>query len=336
METVKNKKQRCFSGVQPTGDLMLGHYIGALRNWAQFQEEYDCLYCVVDMHAVTVRQDPDLLRKRALRQIAMYIACGLDPEKTILFIQSHVPQHAELAWVLGCYAMFGELSRMTQFKEKSAQHDDNVNGGLFTYPVLQAADILLYQAEKVPIGEDQRQHLELSRNIAERFNHYHGDTFVVPEAFYPKTGARIMSLADPMSKMSKSDPNINGSVLILDPPDVIMKKFKRAVTDSGSRVAYGEGRDGINNLMTIYSVAAGRTFEQIEAEFDGKGYGQFKAAVGEAVVEYLRPVREKCEKMLDDNAYLAGVCADGARRAAAIAQPTLDLVYDKLGFVPRG
>ncbi|MBQ3055045.1 MAG: tryptophan--tRNA ligase [Oscillospiraceae bacterium] len=328
-------KKIVFSGIQPSGDISLGNYIGALKNWVEIQHDYHCLYCAVDMHAITVRQDPKKLREQSLAVLALLIACGLDPKENIMYIQSVVPHHAELAWVLNCYTMFGELSRMTQFKDKSQKHADNVNAGLFDYPVLMAADILLYQADLVPIGSDQKQHLELARNIAERFNGIYGNTFVVPDGYIPKVGGRIMSLAEPEKKMSKSDPNPNARILMLDEPDVIMKKFKRAVTDSEAQVAYREGKHGINNLMTIYSIATGKTFSEIEAEFEGKGYGDFKPAVGEAVVEMLRPIREKTNELLKEKDYLMGICSENAERAAALAERTMRKVRKKVGFVQK-
>ncbi len=326
-------KKRIFSGVQPSGLLTIGNYIGAIRNWKTLSSEYDCIYCVVDEHAITVRQVPADLRRRTYETLAIYIACGLSPEDNVLFVQSHVHQHAELSWILGCYTMFGELSRMTQFKDKSAKNADNINAGLFTYPVLMAADILLYQADLVPVGLDQKQHLELARVIAERFNGVYGDTFVVPDGYFPKVGMKINSLADPTKKMSKSDTNPNGYVAILDDPDTIIRKFRRAVTDSDTEVRYGEGKDGINNLMTIYSAFTGRTYDEIEAEFEGKGYGDFKNAVGETVADGLRPVREEFDRLMKDKAYLEGVMKDGAAKASNVAVRTLSKVQRKLGFV---
>jgi len=334
MEEKIIKKPRIFSGIQPSGELTLGSYMGAIKNWVALQEDYECLYCIVDMHAITVRQDPALLRKRSIHQLAQYIACGLDPKKNIMFIQSHVPQHAELGWILGCYTQFGELSRMTQFKAKSQQHADNITAGLFTYPVLMAADILLYQANLVPVGEDQRQHVELTRDIAQRFNGAYSDTFVVPEAFIPKMGARVMSLANPENKMSKSDPD--GCVFLMDKPEDIMRKFKRAVTDCEVSVKYDKvNKAGISNLLTIYCAATGKTMEEAEAEFEGQGYGVFKPAVGEAVVELLRPIREESERIIGDKAYLESVYKEGAAHAQYLANKTLSKVQRKLGFVAR-
>ncbi len=327
-------KKRIFSGIQPSGDLTLGSYMGAIRNWVNLQDEYDCLYCIVDMHAITVKQVPADLRRRSLEQLAQYIACGLDPEKNIMFIQSHVPQHAELAWVLGCYTQFGELSRMTQFKQKSQQHADNITAGLFTYPILMAADILLYQADLVPVGEDQKQHVELCRDIANRFNYSFSDTFTLPEPFIPKMGARIMSLANPENKMSKSDPD--GCVYLMDKPEDIMRKFKRAVTDCETAVRYDKvNKPGISNLLTIYCAATGCTIEEAEAQFANQGYGVFKPAVGEAVVEIMRPVREEATRLLADKAYLESIYKTGAERAGALANKTLRKVYKKVGFVAR-
>lgn len=332
------QKKTIFSGVQPSGKLTLGNYLGAIRNFPILQEEYNCIYCVVDMHAITVRQDPPALRRSTLEVLAQYIACGLDPEKSILFIQSHVPAHAELAWVLNCYTMFGEASRMTQFKDKSAKHTDNVNVGLFAYPVLMAADILLYQTDLVPVGVDQSQHIELTRDIANRFNGVYSDTFTIPEGYYPKAGegAKVMSLSDPERKMSKSDENENGYILLMDQPDVIMRKFKRAVTDSEARIVMDPvGKPGVSNLLQIYALATGKTVAEAENEFAGKGYGEFKPAVGEAVVELLRPIRETTEDLLKNKDYLEKVYKEGAQKANYLARKTLDKVYRKIGFVAR-
>ena len=332
------RKKIIFSGIQPTGVFTLGNYIGAIRNWGKLQEDYRCVYCVVDLHAITVRQDPAALRRHTLEAYALLMACGIDPEKSILFIQSHNPHHAECAWVLNCCTQFGELSRMTQFKDKAARYSDNINAGLFTYPVLMAADILLYQADLVPVGVDQKQHLELARDVAGRFNNAFGKTFVLPDGYIPKAdeGARIMSLQDPTRKMSKSDPNPKGFVAILDEPDVIMKKFRSAVTDSEARVAYAPGKDGINNLMSIYSVFTGKSFPVIEEEFAGKGYGDFKTAVGEAVAETLRPIQERYKELMGDKAYLEECYRRGAQQAMAISGRTLEKVYKRTGFIPAG
>ena len=331
-----NEKKIIFSGIQPSGDLHLGNYIGAIKNWVDIADDYNCFYCIVDMHSITVRQNPAELRKRSQLQLAQYVACGLDPDKNTLFIQSHVHEHAELGWILNCYTMFGELSRMTQFKDKSAKHAENINGGLFTYPTLMAADILLYQADYVPVGEDQKQHVELTRDIAERFNNLYGDTFTVPEPFIPKVGARIMSLGTPTSKMSKSDPQ--GCVFIMDSPDEIARKFKRAVTDSDTEncVRYApDEKPGVANLMNIYASVTGKTFEEIENEFAGQGYGAFKPAVGEAVIETLRPIREETERILKDKAYLQQIYTQGAEKASYAARRTLRKVYKRVGFVEK-
>ena len=335
MENATAKKVM-LSGIQPSGDLHLGNYLGAVKNWAALADEFDCYYFMADLHSITVRQNPAELRRRSVAQLAQYIACGLDPEKNTLFIQSHVHEHAELGWILNCYTMFGELSRMTQFKDKCAKNADNINGGLFTYPALMAADILLYQADYVPVGEDQKQHCELTRDIAMRFNNIYGETFKVPEPYIPKVGARIMSLGNPTSKMSKSDPQ--GCVFLMDKPEEIARKFKRAVTDSDTEncVRYApEEKPGVANLMSIYSSVTGKSFQEIEKEFEGKGYGVFKPAVGEAVIETLRPVREEAERMLADKAYLQQVYTEGAQKASYIARKTLRKVYKRIGFVEK-
>ena len=327
------KKKVVFSGIQPTGNLTIGNYLGALRNFSQYaDDDHTCLYCVVDQHAITVRQDPAELRRRTYEVLALYIACGLDPEKNIVYVQSHVPAHAQLAWVLDCFTMFGELSRMTQFKDKSQKNADNINAGLFTYPVLMAADILLYQTDIVPIGEDQKQHLELTRDVANRFNSVYGPTFVVPEPVIKKVGAKIQSLAEPEKKMSKSDPNENAVVRILDDKDTIIRKFKRAVTDSDTVVRRADDKPGISNLMTIYSCFTGKTDEEIEAEFAGRGYGDFKLAVGEACAAELAPVHERFKQYLSDKAYLEKVMKQNSERAAYLARKTLSKVYRKVGF----
>jgi len=331
-----DERKTILSGIQPSGDLTLGSYMGAIRNWVSMIDDYNCYYCIVDMHAITVRQVPAELRRRTLEQLAQYIACGLDPKKCTIFIQSHVPAHAELGWILSCYTMFGELSRMTQFKDKSARNADNINAGLFTYPSLMAADILLYQADLVPVGHDQKQHVELTRDIAMRFNGVYGDVFKIPEPFIPQVGARIMSLTSPENKMSKSDKDPHGCIYIMQKPEDIMRCFKRAVTDSETCVRYDrENKPGISNLMQIYSAATGSSFEAIEAEFEGKGYGEFKPRVGEAVVELLRPIREEAGRLLADKAYLESVYREGAEKAAYTANKTLRKVQKKLGFVQR-
>jgi len=332
------RKKVMLSGIKPSGDLSLGSYLGAVLHWAARAEEFDCYYFMADMHAITVRQDPAVLRRRTLEQLAQYIACGLNPEKNTLFIQSHVHQHAELGWVLNCYSMFGELSRMTQFKDKSAKNVDNINGGLFTYPSLMAADILLYQPDYVPVGEDQKQHVELTRNIVQRFNGIYGDVFKMPEPYIPKVGARIMSLTNPASKMSKSEDQDTGRVTLMDDPTLIMKQFKRAITDSDTQrcVRYDpEEKPGVANLMTIYAAVTGKSYQEIEAEFDGQGYGMFKPAVGEAGVEVLRPIRDEAQRILKDKAYLESVYRNGAEKASYAAERTLRKVYKKIGFISQ-
>ena len=328
-------KKTIFSGIQPTGTFTLGNYIGAIRNWGPLQDEYNCIYSIVDMHAITVRQEPAKLRQNTLEAYALLLACGIDPKRSTAFIQSHNPHHAELSWILSCSTQFGELSRMTQFKVKSEKHSDDVNAGLFTYPVLMAADILAYNADLVPIGADQKQHLALARNIAGRFNQKYGEFFTLPEPYIPKTGARVMSLQDPTKKMSKSDENANSWVAILDKPDTIMKKFKRAVTDSEAKVCVGEGKDGINNLIGIMSAVTGKTEQEITAEFEGKGYGDFKTAVGEAVIEEVRPIQERFDKLISDKAYLEEQYRRCAEIAAKISQRTLDKAMKKIGFIGR-
>ena len=331
MET--EKKKVALSLIQPSGTITLGNYLGAIRNWVKMQDEFNCIFALADLHTITVRHEPAKMRKNIIEAYASIIACGIDVEKTLFFIQSHVHTHAEMAWLLNCYTQFGELSRMTQFKDKSAKHADNINAGLFTYPALMAADILLYQADCVPVGADQMQHLELTRDIANRFNGLYPNVFKVPEAYIPKTGARVMSLQDPTKKMSKSDENANGCVHLLDPPEVIMKKFKRAITDSEACVRYGEGKDGINNLMDIYGAVTGLSHEQIEKDFDGKGYGDFKVAVGEAVVEALRPIKTEYEKLIADKAYLESCYRKADEIALKISSRTLAKAKKKIGFI---
>ena len=331
------KKKVMLSGIKPSGDLTLGSYLGAIKNWAERAELFDCYYFMADLHALTTRQNPADLRRRTLEQLAQYVACGLDPDKNTLFIQSHVPAHAELGWILNCYTMFGELSRMTQFKDKSKKNADNINGGLFTYPALMAADILLYQPDYVPVGDDQKQHVELTRDVAQRFNNLYGDVFTIPEPYIPKVGARVMDLLDPTSKMSKSDDVGTGRVCLMDPPEDIKRKFKRAVTDSETGehcVRYDPvNKPGVANLMQIYGACTGRSFEEIEAEFTGHGYGDFKSAVGDAVVETLRPIREEAARLMKDKAYLETLCRTGAEKASYIANKTLRKVYKKVGLV---
>ena len=339
MDNITESKRIMLSGIKPTGDLTLGSYLGAIKNWAERAEQFDCYYFMADLHALTTRNTPADLRRRTLEQLAQYIACGLDPQRNTLFLQSDVHEHAELGWILNCYTMFGELSRMTQFKDKSSKNADNINGGLFTYPALMAADILLYQPDYVPVGEDQKQHVELTRDIAQRFNNLYGETFKVPEPWIPKVGARVMDLLDPLSKMSKSDEIGNGRVCLMDDPADIMRKFKRAVTDSDSGdgcVRYDQkNKPGVANLMQIYSACTGRTYSEIEAEFAHSGYGVFKNAVGESVVATLRPIREEANRILSDKAYIRGIYAEGAKKASYIAGKTLRKVYRKVGLVEK-
>ncbi|MGI5899001.1 MAG: tryptophan--tRNA ligase [Christensenellales bacterium] len=328
------RKQRIFSGIQPTGVFTIGNYIGAMRNWTLLQEEYDCLYCVVDLHALTIRNKPADLRQGSMRALALLIAAGLDPNKNILYFQSHVPQHAELSWILNCYTYVGELSRMTQFKDKAEKHSDNINAGLFDYPVLMAADILLFNADLVPVGTDQRQHIEITRDIAIRFNNIYGDTFTVPDAYYGKEGAKILSLSDPARKMSKSD-EPGSAIFLLDEPDVIVRKMKRAVTDSGSGIIYGEDKPGISNLMTIHAVMSGRTIEQVQNDCEGMGYGDFKLLVADSVIAALKPIQDEYQRLAADKGYLTQVMKDGAAKAERIAARTLSKVHRKIGLVQR-
>lgn len=328
-------KKTIFSGMQPSGFVTLGNYLGALNNWTKLQDEYNCLFCIVDMHAITVRQDPAMLRKQSRDVLMQYLAVGLDPEKNIIYYQSHVPAHAELAWVLNCFTYMGELNRMTQFKEKSLRHADNINAGLYTYPVLMAADILLYNADLVPVGEDQRQHLEITRDIAVRFNNIYGDVFTVPEAYISKVGARIMALQNPDKKMSKSDENKNNTIALLDPPEVVMNKIKRAVTDSENEVRYSEDKPGVSNLLSIYCAVTGKTIAEAENEFKNSGYGNFKTAVGEAVVANLEPIQKRFKELSADKAYIDEIIKNNAERAGRIAERTLRKVHKKIGFPPR-
>ena len=328
-------KKRILSGIQPSGAMTIGNYLGALKNWVELQktDEYECYYMLADLHTITVRQEAKDIRKNAMDLLALFIASGIDPEKSPIFFQSHVPAHVQLSWVLNCNTYMGELSRMTQYKDKSRKHADNINAGLFTYPVLMAADILLYQADLVPVGQDQKQHLEITRDIAQRFNNTYSETFKVPEAYIPKVGARIMSLQNPTQKMSKSDTNENGYILMLDSPDTVMRKIKRAVTDSGSEVKRGEGKEGIENLMSIYGAVTGKTMEETEAEFEGKGYGVFKPAVAEAVIEALRPIQERYNELMSNKDYLEKIYRSGAEIANRTAYKTISKVYRKVGFI---
>ena len=330
-----NDKKVLFSGMQATGNLTLGNYLGALKNWVTLSDEYECFYSVVDMHSITVRQDPATLRKRARALLILYIAAGLDPKKNCIYYQSHVSGHAELAWILNCFTYMGELNRMTQFKDKAAKHADNINAGLFTYPVLMAADILLYQADVVPVGVDQKQHLEITRDIAERFNNIYGDVFTIPEAYIGKVGAKIMSLQDPVKKMSKSDENPNASIYLMDDPDTIMRKCKRAVTDSEAQILYRDEQPGVKNLINIYSACTGKTPEEVVKEFDGRGYGDFKVAVGESVVSVLKPLQEEAARLTKDKAYIDGIIKENAEKAGYYANKTLRKVQKKVGFPER-
>lgn len=336
MEQTEQKK-RIFSGVQPSGNLTIGNYLGAIKNWIPMQDEFECLYCVVDLHTLTVRQKPAELRQRSLNLLALYMACGLDPKKSTLYLQSHVSAHAELAWILNCYTYMGELNRMTQFKDKSLKHGDNINAGLFTYPVLMAADILLYQTDLVPIGQDQKQHLEITRDIAERFNSIYGDTFTIPDAYIPKIGAKIMSLQEPDKKMSKSDENENAYVFILDSEDAILRKFKRAVTDSEREIRYDEvNKPGVSNLISIYSAVTDKSFADIEKEFEGRTYGDLKEIVGQSVAEILKPIQQKYNEFSSNKDYLNSILKENSEKAAYMARKTLSKVYRKVGLVPKG
>ena len=329
------QKKIIFSGMQPSGLITLGNYLGALNNWTKLQDDYNCLYCIVDMHAITIRQDPVKLRKQAKELLLQYLAVGLDPEKSILYYQSHVPQHAELGWILNCYTYMGELNRMTQFKEKSLSHADNINAGLFTYPVLMAADILLYQTDLVPVGEDQRHHLEITRDIAMRFNGIYGDVFKMPEGYIGKVGARIMALQEPTKKMSKSDENKNNTIALLDEPAVIMNKIKRAMTDSDNEVRYSEDKPGIRNLIDIYCAVTSKSIQEAEKEFANTGYGTFKKAVGEAIVANLEPIQQKVKELEKNQDYINDVIKQGAEKASVLAQRTLQKVQKKIGFPTR-
>ncbi len=330
-----NDKKVLFSGMQATGNLTLGNYLGALKNWVALSDEYECFYCVVDEHSITVRQDPATLRKRARALLTLYIAAGLDPEKNCIYYQSHVSGHAELAWILNCYTYMGELNRMTQFKDKAAKHADNINAGLFTYPVLMAADILLFQADVVPVGIDQKQHLEITRDIAQRFNSIYGDTFTIPEPYIGKAGAKIMSLQNPEKKMSKSDENPNGSIYLMDDTDTIIRKCKRAVTDSEGCIRYRDEQPGVKNLIDIYCACTGKTPSEVEREFDGKGYGELKMAVGEAVAAQLSPLQAEVARLEKDKAYIDGIIKNNAEKASYFANKTLRKVQRKVGFPDR-
>ncbi len=333
MEQMEQKKV-IFSGIQPSGELTLGNYLGALKNWVKLQDDYDCYYCIVDMHAITVRQEPKDLRRRTLEVLAIYIASGIDPDKNTIFIQSHVPAHAEAAWLLNCNTYMGELSRMTQFKDKSQKYGNNIIAGLFNYPVLMAGDILLYQTDLVPVGSDQKQHLELSRDIAERFNNAYSPTFKIPDPYIAKEGARIMDLQEPTKKMSKSSDNPNSYIFIMDPPDVIRKKISRAVTDSLGIVKYSDEQPGVKNLMTILSVIKGKSIEEIEKDYEGQGYAQFKKDVAEAIVEELEPVQNKVKELTTNKEYLESIYRKGSEKANYVATKTLRKMQKKIGFIP--
>lgn len=329
---MEKEKKVLYSGMQATGTLTLGNYLGALKNWVSLCDDYECFYGVMDLHSLTVRQNPTEFRQNARKLYALYVAAGLDPEKNCIYYQSHVPAHAQLAWVLDCFTYMGELNRMTQFKDKAAKHADNINAGLYTYPVLMAADILLYQADVVPVGVDQKQHLEITRDIAERFNNLYGEVFTIPEAYFGKNSAKVMSLQDPTRKMSKSDENVNATILLLDDKDTIIRKFKRAVTDSEAEVRYGEDKPGISNLMEIYGCITGKTDDEISAEFSGKGYGDFKLAVGETVADELAPLQKRYEELLKDKAYIDGCIKENDAKAAYFANKTLRKVHKKIGL----
>ena len=329
---MEKEKKVLYSGMQATGTLTLGNYLGALKNWVSLCDEYECFYGVMDLHSLTVRQNPTEFRQNARKLYALYVAAGLDPEKNCIYYQSHVPAHAQLAWVLDCFTYMGELNRMTQFKDKAAKHADNINAGLYTYPVLMAADILLYQADVVPVGVDQKQHLEITRDIAERFNNLYGEVFTIPEAYFGQNSAKVMSLQDPTKKMSKSDENVNATILLLDDKDTIIRKFKRAVTDSEAEVRYGEDKPGISNLMEIYGCITGKTYDEISAAFSGKGYGDFKLAVGETVADELAPLQKRYEELLKDKAYIDGCIKENDAKAAYFANKTLRKVHKKIGL----
>lgn len=330
-----SEKEILYSGMQATGNLTIGNYLGALKNWLDLCDQYECFWGVMDLHSITVRQNPAEFRKRARNLLALYIAAGLDPVKNCIYFQSHVSAHAELSWILSCFTYVGELNRMTQYKDKAAKHADNVNAGLFTYPVLMAADILLYQADYVPVGKDQMQHLEITRDIAMRFNNIYGDVFTIPEPYIGKSGAKIQSLQDPSKKMSKSDENVNGSIYLLDDPDTIVRKCKRAVTDSGSEVRYADDKPGVSNLLDIYTSCTGKTIAEAEKEFEGKGYGDFKLAVAEAVIAILKPMQEEFERLCKDKAYLDGIIKENDSKAAYTANKTLRKVRKKVGFTEQ-
>ncbi len=333
---MEKERKVLYSGMQATGKLTIGNYIGALKNWVNLHEDYDCFFGVMDLHSLTVRQNPTEFKQNARRIYTQYVAAGLDPKKNCIYFQSHVPAHAELGWVLDCFTYMGELNRMTQFKDKSAKHADNINAGLFTYPALMAADILLYQADLVPIGSDQKQHLEICRDVAERFNNIYGDVFTIPEGYFPKAGARIMSLVEPTKKMSKSDENVNATIYLVDDKDTIIRKFKKAVTDSDAEVRYDvENKPGVSNLMEIYGVVTDKTMDEVAKEFEGKGYGDFKLAVGEAVADMLEPFHVRCAELEKDKTFIDECIKENAEKASYFANKTLRKVHKKLGLVER-
>lgn len=329
------QKPILLSGIQPSGQLTIGHYAGAIRQWTTLQNQYNCIFMMVDMHAITVKQDPQLLRQRCYDMLALYIACGIDPEKNLIFVQSHVPEHSQLMWVLNCFTYMGELNRMTQFKDKSKRHESNINVGLFDYPVLMAADILLYGTQLVPVGEDQKQHLELTRDLAIRFNHIYGDIFTIPEPFIPPLGARIMSLQEPTQKMSKSDPNENSYIALLDNPEIIRNKLKRAVTDSENVIRFHESKPGISNLLTLFSIAVNKPISQLELEYAGTGYGKLKNDLADAVVDFLEPIQEKYKSIRHDLHYLNNILDQSAKAAQQRAKPILEKVYQAIGFITK-
>ena len=332
---MEEKKKVIFSGIKPSGELTLGNYLGAIKNWVKLQDEYDCYFCVVDLHAITVRQEPKDLRRRTLEILSIYLASGIDPEKNTLFIQSHVPAHSEASWLLTCYSYMGEMSRMTQYKDKSKKSGENIGAGLFNYPILMASDILLYQTNLVPVGKDQLQHLELARDLAERFNRAYSPTFAIPDPYIAKTGAKIMDLQDPTKKMSKSEENQNGYILIMDPPNVIRKKISRAVTDSVGIVRYSDEQPGVKNLMTILGSITGMSMEEIEIKYKDKGYAEFKKDVAEAIINELEPIQKKVNEYMADKKYLENIYKSGAEKANYVAMKTLRKMQKKIGLIPR-
>lgn len=333
MKELQKNKKVILSGMQPTGGLHIGHLTGALRNWVEFQNEFECYYTIVDLHAITIMQEPAQLRKWTFDLAATFLACGIDTERSHIFVQSHVPEHTQLAWVLNCFTGMGECSRMTQFKDKSQKYPENVNVGLFAYPILMAADILLYQADLVPVGADQKQHLELTRNLAQRFNNLYSETFKVPEPYISQIGSKIMNLQNPEKKMSKSDENLSGVLFLFDDDNQIVNKIKRAITDSGTEILFHKDKPGVSNLITLYHVATGKSIKEIETEFAGKGYGEFKKIVAEATVEFLKPFKVRYKEIRSNEDYLKEILRQGAEQARKVASQTLRKVYRKVGFV---